>query len=47
VLVTNGRSASRPQVPGSIPPAAAAPPNEPVADYTISTLGELAGILGL
>jgi HAD superfamily hydrolase (TIGR01509 family) len=40
VLVTNGRSASRPQVPG------AAPPTEPVADYTIGTLGELASILG-
>jgi hydrogenase expression/formation protein HypE len=41
VLVTNGRSASRPQVPG------AEPPTEPVADYTIRTLEELPGILGL
>jgi HAD superfamily hydrolase (TIGR01509 family) len=52
VLVTNGRSASRPQVPGNAPstqPSAelsTAPPTEPVADYTIRTLAELAGILG-
>jgi hydrogenase expression/formation protein HypE len=53
VLVTNGRSASRPQVPAGALPAApvaaspAAPQNEPVADYTIRSLGELAAILGL
>jgi hydrogenase expression/formation protein HypE len=49
VLVTNGRSASRPQVPGATPAAASAAVSstDPVADYTIRTLGELAGSLGL
>jgi hydrogenase expression/formation protein HypE len=40
VLLTNGRRASQPWTPQ------AAVSSEPEADYTISTLGELAGILG-
>jgi HAD superfamily hydrolase (TIGR01509 family) len=40
VLLTNGRIAPQARIPG------AAPPTEPVADFTITTLGELAGILG-
>jgi HAD superfamily hydrolase (TIGR01509 family) len=43
VLVTNGRNASRPQVPGA---PTTMDPNEPVADYTIERLAELKGILG-
>jgi hydrogenase expression/formation protein HypE len=41
VLLTNGRRASQPWMPD------AAQSTEPDADYTISTLGELAGILGI
>ena len=44
VLLTNGRNASRPLVPGA---PTTMDPNEPVPDYTITRLGELAGILGL
>jgi hydrogenase expression/formation protein HypE len=40
VLVTNGRDASRPH-------GSAASSTDPVADYTITTLRELAGVLGL
>jgi len=41
VLLTNGRRASQPWTPN------AAVSSEPAADYTIRTLGELAGILGI
>ena len=49
VLLTNGRIAPQARIPGIAPQAGipgAAPPSEPVADFTITTLGELAGILG-
>jgi phosphoglycolate phosphatase-like HAD superfamily hydrolase len=40
VLLTNGRKASQPWTPQ-------AQSTEPDADYIISTLGELAGIVGI
>jgi HAD superfamily hydrolase (TIGR01509 family) len=44
VLITNGRTAPQARIPGTLPGTAS---TEPAADFTIRSLGELAGILGL